>query len=286
MKRTRPLVSIGLPVYNGEQYLKKAVMAILRQTLRDFELIISDNGSNDDTEYICRKLQIKDRRIKYLRNKINRGPIWNFNRVFKLAVGDYFMWASHDDYWQPQYLQSCLEGFDASKDIVLVGTQAKVINWGPKEIISTEKEFSTVGLDPWERFIKFRALIHQIKYLGIIFYGLYKRNILKQAMPLANYIGADHLLLAKMSFLGEFLTIKKQLMLKRFGGGSKNFKHNALIMGIKNDFLINHPLLVREFFLQKIVFLTTKINFISKLILSFYSFINYFLLVVNKKRFI
>jgi glycosyltransferase involved in cell wall biosynthesis len=84
-----PKVSIGLPVYNGEAYIQNAIDSILFQSFTDFELIISDNASTDETEKICREYADKDLRVRYYRVEQNRGAAWNFNRVFKLSSGQY-----------------------------------------------------------------------------------------------------------------------------------------------------------------------------------------------------
>src|ERR1035438_9843576 len=92
-----PRVSIGLPVYNGENYLDPALNSILRQDYSDLELIISDNASTDATGNICREYAAKDPRIRYYRNETNIGASANFNCLVKLARGEYFKWAAHDD---------------------------------------------------------------------------------------------------------------------------------------------------------------------------------------------
>lgn len=70
-----PTVSIGLFVYNGERFLPKSLDSLLRQTFRDFELIISDNASTDRTEEICRGYAATDDRIRYYRNQKNMGAV-------------------------------------------------------------------------------------------------------------------------------------------------------------------------------------------------------------------
>lgn len=103
-----PKVSIGLPVYNGGKYLAIALDSLLRQTYSDFELIISDNASDDNTELICRKYMEKDERIKYIRQVKNTGCYRNTQVVLDMAQGEYFMWASHDDIWQENWLSTLL----------------------------------------------------------------------------------------------------------------------------------------------------------------------------------
>src|SRR4051794_3298661 len=92
-----PKLSIGLPVYNGENFLAHAVDSILAQDFRDFELIISDNASTDRTAEICRGYAESDPRVRYVRFETNQGGSRNFCYVFELARGEYFKWAAHDD---------------------------------------------------------------------------------------------------------------------------------------------------------------------------------------------
>src|ERR1700675_1263136 len=80
-----PKVSIGLPVYNGENYLRLAVDSILDQDYGDFELIISDKPSTDGTSSICQQYAAQDDRIRYFRNETNIGAAANYARVFELA---------------------------------------------------------------------------------------------------------------------------------------------------------------------------------------------------------
>ena len=105
-----PRVSIGLPVYNGELFLENALDSILSQTYSDFELIISDNASDDKTEEICRSYAARDKRVRYSRNAHNLGAAPNYNRVYHLARGRYFKWASHDDVLAPEFLISLFLG--------------------------------------------------------------------------------------------------------------------------------------------------------------------------------
>ena len=85
-----PKVSIGIPVFNGEQYIGQALDALLAQSWRDFEIIISDNASTDRTEAICREYVARDARVVYHRPPENLGAINNFNRLVALSRGEYF----------------------------------------------------------------------------------------------------------------------------------------------------------------------------------------------------
>ena len=101
-----PVVSIGLPVFNGGKSVRKTIEAVLSQTFRNFELIISDNASTDSTYKICKEFEKKDKRVRCVQQKNNMGPWWNFNFVLKEAKSDYFLWTAGDDYMSENYLES------------------------------------------------------------------------------------------------------------------------------------------------------------------------------------
>ena len=128
-KSVAPLVTIGLPVYNGGQFLATALDSLLGQTFTDFELIISDNASTDTTEEICREYARADARVRYRRSSENRGFTWNANRVVELAAGKFFRWAAHDDACLPTFLERCVETLRSeSPSVVLAYPRSKVID--------------------------------------------------------------------------------------------------------------------------------------------------------------
>lgn len=103
-----PLVSIGMPVYNGAVYLEEALESLLGQSHPRLEILISDNASDDGTQEICERFAASNACIKYVRQPTNRGPFANFNFVASLARGEYFMWAAHDDLWDSQWVERLL----------------------------------------------------------------------------------------------------------------------------------------------------------------------------------
>ena len=104
-----PLVSIGLPVFNGEKHIQQALDSLLAQSYDNFELNISDNASTDGTEEICRLYAAKDHRVHYYRQPRNVGLMGNWRCVLQLASGEYFMWAQHDDCWSMNYIGTLLK---------------------------------------------------------------------------------------------------------------------------------------------------------------------------------
>jgi len=89
MPQSLPKVSIGMPAYNGAKYIREALDSLLAQTFTDFELIISDKGSTDETEAVCLKYVAHDKRIRYLRQPKNQGVVANFQFVLDETVGEF-----------------------------------------------------------------------------------------------------------------------------------------------------------------------------------------------------
>ena len=113
-----PTVSIGMPVYNGEPYIRAALESLLAQTFTDFELIISDNASTDATESICREYAARDSRIDYVRHEKNQGASANFQFVLDQARGEFFIWAACDDVRSPDFISVNLDFLRKNPDFV------------------------------------------------------------------------------------------------------------------------------------------------------------------------
>lgn len=275
MDNNQPFISIGLPVYNGARFLRQALDSLIGQDYENIQIIISDNASNDATAEIAKEYVALDRRISYHRHE---NVIWatgNFNHVFNLSDADYFMWASHNVYWDKRFISTCLEAFKRNKNIVLVGTMCRSINVEDNKLSFVDKGVSTIGLKPRERFIEYMSSLHRGLNINGIFYGIYKSRALRSVMPMKKVIANDHLLLAQLCFEGEFFTVEESLFYKRQGGMSASFKAIAEGECIRNRLLIGMPYLTREMFLQKMIFETEKLNILEKIWLSGWSFTNY-----------
>jgi len=204
MNRNTPKVSIGLPVYNGENYLREALDSLLSQTYTDFELIISDNASTDATQSICEDYASKDMRIHYHRCAANIGAAANYNRVFELARGEYFKWAAHDDVCSPEFLMSCVEQLDGDSESVLcyptdvaIDSKGEIIpNYMDKYTNLNHLEMPT----PYKRLHDLACLRHGCFQV----FGLMRSESLRNTPKIANFIGADRVLLAELALKGGF----------------------------------------------------------------------------------
>ena len=123
-----PLVSIGLPVFNGEMYIRSALDSLLGQRYRNIEIIVCDNASTDATGDILNEYMEKDDRIKYYRHSENLGAAKNYNVSFEKSNGKYFKWAAHDDVLDVQYIERCVHELEKDDNVVLVHPRTSQID--------------------------------------------------------------------------------------------------------------------------------------------------------------
>lgn len=206
-----PKVSIGLPVYNGENFLSQALDSILGQTFENFELILSDNGSEDSTPDICIRYARTDSRIKYFRAKTNQGAAHNFNFVARKAEGTYFKWAAHDDLCAPQYLERCVERLDADPTIALCHTLSHCIDETGNVVSILKRDRGFDGDTPAKRF---HALVNK-RHMCVTIFGLFRRELLLETPLLQAYSTSDRNLLAEIGLLGKIHVIEEILFARR-----------------------------------------------------------------------
>jgi glycosyltransferase involved in cell wall biosynthesis len=221
-----PQISVGLPVYNGEAYLRTTIAALLGQTFRDFELVISDNCSTDATAEICRAFAEQDPRVKYYRNERNLGAATNFNRVVELAGGELFAWANHDDLWADTYLEKCAQAFRVSPDAVLAYARSALIDESGARLMPLKDRLALDDKRPVRRLRRFHDLFREIDRKGgwhdgereglwIPVYGLVRKALLQQTPLIGPYISSDTVLLEELLMLGRFVEIDDELFFKR-----------------------------------------------------------------------
>ncbi|MEG5056622.1 glycosyltransferase [Microcoleus sp. A2-C5] len=219
-----PLVSIGMPLYNEERYLRQALDSLISQDYANFELIISDNASVDGTSDICQEYVAKDRRVHYYRNETNIGAAVNFKRVFELAHGDYFVWAAGHDLWHPTFLSRCLEIFSQDESLVLCHPQAMWINTDGQPLGLIPSSVETRGLN---RISRFNVVLWGLGYCYPV-YGLISSQALRKVSLGLQVIATDAILLAELSLLGAFAHISAPLFYIRkmedFGSWDKYFE--------------------------------------------------------------
>lgn len=214
MATRSPLISIGLPVYNGEAFIADAINSILSQTFEDYELIISDNASTDRTQEICLSFAAQDPRIHYHRSSKNLGAARNFNRTFELASGKYFKWMAHDDLLAPAFLARCvdiLEGSDPSL-ILCFSTLAIVDTNGAIEKANYSNRLTHIASQQAPK--RFKELILE-RHGCFHIWGLMRTEVLARTPLIGSYVGSDRGLLAELGLHGRFHEIPEDLFMER-----------------------------------------------------------------------
>ena len=206
-----PRVAIGLPVYNGENYLRPALESILAQTFTDWELILSDNGSKDGTEAICREFAARDPRVRYHREEANRGAAWNFNRVLRLCRSPLFRWAAHDDVCSPELLEKCVAALEARPKAVLAHPLTHIIGPKGEHLEDYATRLRTDSPDPAVRFHDCISVDHACFPI----FGVIRTDILRRAPEMGAYAGSDRNLLAELCLYGPFAEVPEYLFHRR-----------------------------------------------------------------------
>lgn len=212
---SRPRVSIGLPVYNGEPFLQQALDSLLRQTYTDFELIISDNASTDSTGEICRAYAARDSRIHYYRNAQNIGVDRNFNRTFTLSQGEYFRWAAADDLCAPTLLEQSVEVLDRRRDAVLCYPRSRYIDAKGDFLRDYEDNLHIDIPEPEKRFAKY---LRDVEMCNAAF-GLLRSDILRRTNLYGIYSDSDLVYLGELTLYGSFLELPEVLFCRRIHSG-------------------------------------------------------------------
>jgi glycosyltransferase involved in cell wall biosynthesis len=206
-----PLVSVGVPVYNGEACLRNAVEALLRQTHAELEVIISDNASTDRTEAIGRALQQGDARVRYLRQPRNLGAPANWNVVARAARGRYFKWMSASDSCNEGFLQRAVDCLERDADVVLCFARTQYIDDAGNVISLAQTDFAVSEASPSARFWRVCSEL-QINNAQS---GLIRRDALLQTRLDRLYPHGDRVLMAELAMRGKFVLLDEPLLQRR-----------------------------------------------------------------------
>jgi len=123
----RPLVSVVMPAYNAEKYIAEAIKSILAQSFKNFELLIVDDSSTDDTWKVAKLYEAIDRRIVLLSNTRNLKSSRTMNRAFKLCKGRYIAVMDNDDYSYPNRIKKQFNFMEKHKKIGALGGTIKIV---------------------------------------------------------------------------------------------------------------------------------------------------------------
>jgi glycosyltransferase involved in cell wall biosynthesis len=207
---TVPRLTVGLPVYNGEKFLAQSLDALLGQTYEDFELLISDNTSTDETARICASYQAQDPRIRYFRQPRNIGCAPNHNFLVGQARGEFFKWASDDDLYARNLLESCVDALDKYPDVVLAHSFTAIIDDAGSVIKTVKYSLDSAAPSAPQRF---RSVL--VDPGGDDDGAVIRTGILRQTALNGSYYRADRTFVAELALYGPFYQVPDWLYFRR-----------------------------------------------------------------------
>ena len=219
-----PTVSIGLPVYNAERYLRESLDSLLAQTFCDFEVVVCDNASDDATAAIAEDYARRDPRVRVYRTDRNHGLAWNWNRAFALASGRYFKWAAADDVHLPHYLERTVAVLLVDPDAVLVHSRTVNVDENGTQGPEVIKDLRTDGRDVAARF-------HELTRKGwpcVDVYGLVRTEVLARTGLHGPYPRSDRALLAELGLHGRLVQVPEVLFHRREFAGRVSRSHDLI----------------------------------------------------------
>jgi len=214
----RELVSIGMPVFNGGQFLEAAIRSNLNQSYPDLELIISDNASTDETESICRTFAEQDSRIKYVRNNTNIGAAKNYNQLFRLATGKYFRWANADDLVATELVERTLAVLESRPDVAIAYGRTLLIDDKDQRIDEYDDNLNLQQERASDRYGQFLQRVG----MSNIIYGLMRSSSVARTklMGAGQLPAGDINFMLAMSLFGKFVEIPETLFYRRMHKGA------------------------------------------------------------------
>jgi glycosyltransferase involved in cell wall biosynthesis len=237
-------VTIGLPGFNGEAFLRQAVDSILAQTYTDFELLLSDNCSTDRTAVICQSYLLADPRIRYVRQPVNIGAAKNYNGLVALSSGKYFKWAAHDDVLAPRFLEECVRALEQDPGVVLAFARTQLIGEDGEPIAGrpdrdgrplsdrdppSSSDF-VIGKLPGADYPQAALPDPVARFREVLFtydptfpvFGVIRRSALERTRLIDSYFGSDRVLLAHLALLGRFARLDAPLIFNRTHPGQSS----------------------------------------------------------------
>lgn len=209
----RPKVSIGVPVYNGARFLERALDSLLAQTFQDLEIVISDNASTDETEAICRRYAARDPRVRYWRSPTNRGLVWNHRRVLAMATGEYFMFAPHDDWFEPEYVERAAATLDAHPDVSYAIAETILVDEDGVEI---GREIARQRFDDPSPSTRLWDIL--VVQGGINWYGLTRRALMGKIHAYRPLPRGERIVLGELALWGPYHRMDGDLYYRRIHG--------------------------------------------------------------------
>jgi len=210
-----PLLSVGLPVYNGLPYLEGTLRSVRDAEFQDYELIVCDNASTDGTGDIVREFAQDDSRIRYFRNERNIGAARNFNRSFELARGKYFRWMASDDLHSAGAIARCVDILERDQSVFLAFPRTRLIDDSGNVVRDYDDGDGWSASSPAERFG------YSLERWGLsnTMFGVIRTDGLRHATLQGDYPASDLVMQSDLAIRGRFVRISDEYYYRRMHEG-------------------------------------------------------------------
>jgi glycosyltransferase involved in cell wall biosynthesis len=212
MSPGKALVTVCVPVYNGERFLAQCLDSLLAQAYANFVLLISDNASTDRTREICQQYVKADSRVRYDRTPVNVGMYGNYNRVLGLVDTPYLKLANADDFWAPEMLADAMEQMERDPSLVLCHPRAVLVDEHGSEIRRYERPLHLMEDDP---AVRFRRVLTELGLVNQLM-GVIRTDAVRSMLPFMSDPPADAVFLAELSLHGRIMELPKFHYFRRF----------------------------------------------------------------------
>ena len=245
---TVPLVSIAMPVYNGEKWLEQAISTLVKQSYENVEIIIADDCSTDNSQKICEQYASRYSQITFIKNETNLGAQGNLRKILHLCSGKYITCASQDDYWDENFISYLVEKLESNNSAVLAGSAAQMLD--KKDKIYKERHYN--GKWNPEKLNTHRLICSLMLPLNngrwiknnLFFHGVIRTDSLKYCHSIfPGVIEHDRHFLLLLALSGKWCYVDRVLYFRRVGAGGIHLKEmsNDPVYRRKRNFF--HPII-------------------------------------------
>jgi glycosyltransferase involved in cell wall biosynthesis len=204
-----PRLTVGIMAYNEEQYLKETIESILQQDYLNYQIIIADNASEDNTGKIALGFANKFENIRYIRHSQNIGALSNFNSLVESAKGEFFILAGAHDLWSKNFLSQLVDALDCDDDAVIAYAPTVWIDDGGKELAKKTGFVDTSGFKAVDRF---NMVMWNDQHA---MYGLYRLDALRKTRLQLQILGSGAVMLGELAIIGSFVIVKDAIWFRR-----------------------------------------------------------------------
>jgi glycosyltransferase involved in cell wall biosynthesis len=284
----RPLVTVGIPTYNGSKFIASAIQSVLDQTYTNLELLIFDNHSTDETPVIVKDFESRDARVRLIRHPANIGYIRNFNLIAKEAAGEYVLLFADDDLYDKDYIHLLIEGFALQPDAVASMGSINLLSFEGEKLerldnFEQARVSSSTGMSPAKRISRVIRYGHNREWAWGLMLGLFKKEVLGRHPFKADLVDPGAVFYREVIFEGDVVFDERAVFYKRLGGmsGGNNYLRPVTIQTKWRDFWDGFL----ELFYEVRAIFSSRLSFSAKWNV-FFHFLSYRFFVLAKRIFL